>query len=139
MKSLKPQTAKVQKPADVAPKREARSASKTKEVQKAAPIKSASSGKNQAPATTKQAVKAPVKVAPKATAKVPTKDLTKTLAKAKKVETVAKKVSKPAQKPKTAKPATVIKVGGKRQGGKTAIGKAASKHGGNAAKRLRKH
>ena len=135
MKSLKPQTAKVQKPADVAPKREARSASKTKEVQKAAPIKSASSGKNHAPATTKQAVKAPVKVAPKATAK----DLTKTLAKGKKVETVAKKMSKPAQKPKTAKPATVIKVGGKRQGGKTAIGKAASKHGGNAAKRLRKH
>lgn len=53
VKSHRPQTAKVQKPAEVEPKRETRSASKTKEIQKAAPAKSASSGKIQGPATTK--------------------------------------------------------------------------------------
>lgn len=47
MKSNKPLTAKIQKATDVSPKREVRSASKTKEVQKVA-SKSAISAKNQA-------------------------------------------------------------------------------------------
>lgn len=122
MKAAKTQTA--QKSVPALPKREGRSASKKKDVKSAAQAKSASTGK----------ISAVTQTTTRAAAKLPPKPSTK--------NDKPKKSTKPAPaaKPKAAsKPTKVPKVGVKRQGGKTAIGKAASKHGGNITKRLRKH